>query len=323
MLVDPVGHDERRFGIPAEHLLRGLHLGLTERRAVRLGRVLGMRGRVGDVATDDDQRRTGGLGPRQRERLPERAQVVHVGNVLDVPAVGLEPRAGVLRVERERGGSVDRYPVVVVDEDELAEAEGAGQGRRLGGDALHQVAVGADAEDAVVDDLVPRPVVALGEDSFGHRHSHRVREALAERAGRRLDAGCQEVLGVAGRSRLPLTETLELAHRQVVAGEMEGGVLENAGVSGREDEAVAVGPRRVLGARAQELVIDRVGDRRQRHRRAGMPGVRLLDGVHCEDANRVDRQLLEVGAHGNTIPASACADPRGLRGPATDRPGRA
>ena len=84
--------------------------------------------------------------------------------------------------------AVDRDLVVVVEVDELAEPEVAGDRRGLGRDALHQVAVGADRVDAVVDDLVARAVEALGEEALGDRHADAVREALAERAGRRLDA---------------------------------------------------------------------------------------------------------------------------------------
>src|SRR6185437_5456899 len=111
-----------------------------------------------------------------------------------------------------------------------------GDRRRLRGDALHQVAVRADRVDAVVDDLVVRSVVALGEEALGDRHSDAVREALPERAGRRLDPGGEEVLRVAGRDRLPLTEALQLLEREVVAGQMEERVLEDAGMARREDE---------------------------------------------------------------------------------------
>ena len=125
----------------------------------------------------------------------------------------------------------------------------AGDRRGLRRDALHQVAVRADRVDAAVDDLVVRPVVALGEEAVGDRHADAVREALAERAGRGLDALGEEVLGMAGRARPPLAEPLQLLEREVVAGEMERRVLEDAGVAGGEDEPVAVRPvgvRRVV-----------------------------------------------------------------------------
>ena len=98
-----------------------------------------------------------------------------------------------------------------------AEAEVAGERGGLGGDALHQVAVGDDRVDAVVLDLA---AVALAQEALGDRHADAVAEALAERAGRDLDAGRDVdavALRVAGRERAPLAEALDLVQRQVVA----------------------------------------------------------------------------------------------------------
>ena len=300
-LVDPVhvlAHlvrdDEVLIGVPAERLLGRAHLVLAERRAVRLRRVLGVGRGIRDVRAHDDQRGALRLGLRGRDRRAQRVEVVHVGDVLDVPAVRLEPLALVLAVEAERGRAVDRDPVVVVEVDELAEPEPAGDRGRLRGDALHQVAVGADRVDAVVDDLVVGAVVALPEEALGDRHPDAVREALTERAGRRLDAGRDEVLRVARGERLPLPETLQLLERKRVAGKVERGVLEDAGMAGGEHEAVAVGPGRVRRADPERLPVEQVRERRERHRGAGMTGVRLLDGVHRKRADRVDREPLDV-----------------------------
>ena len=226
--------------------------------------------------------------------LRRSAQVVRVVDVLDVPALRREPLAAVLGRERELGRPVDRDVVVVVEVDELAEAELARDRGRLVRDALHQVAVGADRVDAVVDDLVVGPVVALGEEALGDREADAVGEALAERAGRRLDPGGVVHLGMAGRERAPLAELLQLLERQVVAREVERGVLEDARVAGGEDEAVAVGPVRIRGVVVHHLRVEQVGDRRERHRRAGMAGVRLLHGVHRQSADGVDRALFDV-----------------------------
>ena len=219
--------------------------------------------------------------------------------MLDVPALRLEALPPVLDRERERGRAVDRDAVVVVEVDELGEAVLARERGGLVRDSLHQVAVGADAIDAVVDDLRVRPVVALGEEALRHREAHAVREALAERPCGRLDARGEEVLGVPRGDRLPLAEALQLLERQVVAGEVERGVLEDAGVAGGEDEAVAVLPVRVGRAVPHDLRVEQVGERRERHCGARVARVRLLDGVHRQDADGVDRTLLDVVlAHG-------------------------
>ena len=50
----------------------------------------------------------------------------------------------------------------------------------------------------------------------------------------------------------------------------------------------------LAGLWSQELRVEQVGERRERHRRPGMAGVRLLDGVHGEHPDGVDRKLLEI-----------------------------
>jgi hypothetical protein len=61
-----------------------------------------------------------------------------------------------------------------------------------------------------------------------------------------------------------------------------------------QHETVAVGPDRILGIEARDPVPDRVDQGRQRHWRARMPGLGLLDRVDREGADRVDRQLVEI-----------------------------
>ena len=61
---------------------------------------------------------------------------------------------------------------------------------------------------AVVDDRVVRAVELGRQAALGDGHADAVGEALAERPGRRLDAGRQAVLGMAGRDAAPLAERL-------------------------------------------------------------------------------------------------------------------
>ena len=88
----------------------------------------------------------------------------------------------------------------------------------------------------------PGRLNSRGQATLGDGHPDRVRDALAERAGRRLDPGRQAVLRVTGRPRAPLAEPLELVERQVVAGQVEQRVEEHRGVAGAQDEPVAVRP---------------------------------------------------------------------------------
>ena len=102
------------------------------------------------------------------------------------------------------------------------------------------------------------------------------------------------------RARLPLAEALQLLEREVVAGEVERRVLEDAGVAGGEDEPVAVRPVRVGRVVPHHVAVEDVGERRERHRGPRMARVRLLHAVHRQRPDRVDRQLLGVVRHVNS-----------------------
>ncbi len=287
-----VGDEERLLAGPAVGLLGELDLLVAERRAVRAGRVLLVRRADRDVAADDDQARlvldvAGGaqrlLDPLERHVLAE---------VLDVPAVRLVALADVL-AHRERGVALDRDVVVVVEDGQTPEAEVAGERARLVLDALLHVAVGRDHVRVVIDDVVAGAVEAGGEHALGEREADARGDALAERAGGRLDPGRVAVLGVAGGRRAELAEVLEVVEREAVAAQVERGVQEHRRVAGAEHEAVAVGPVGVRRRVVHHARVEHVGERRERHRRARVAGVRLLHGVHRQRADRVDAELIE------------------------------
>ena len=215
-------------------------------------------------------------------------------DVDDVPAVGAEARGHVLG-EGEVGGALDGDLVVVVEDDELAEAEVAGEGGGLGGDALHEVTVGGDDVGVVVDDRVAGAVVAGGEPLLGDGEADGVGEALAEGAGGDLHAGGQAALRVAGGDAAPLAEALDLVKGEVVAGEMEEAVEEHGGVAGGEDEAVAVVPVGVRGVVLEEAVPEGVGHGRGAHRAAGVSVARLLHRIGGEQAEGVDAEGVQAG----------------------------
>ena len=144
-----------------------------------------LRRRVPDVAAQDHDARALGLGHAGADARLDRVEVVgDLAELDDVPAVAREALRDVVGVG-ELGGAVDGDVVVVVDVDETAEAEVAGERRRLVAHALFEAAVAADHEHVVVDDLgaEPRAEVRLGEAD-----ADPVGEALAERAGGDLDA---------------------------------------------------------------------------------------------------------------------------------------
>ena len=115
------------------------------------------------------------------------------------------------------------------------------------------------------------------------------------RMARRLAAELAEAADIVERDRR-LPELLVIGVHRLRAGQVQHGPQQHRGVAVREHEAVAVGPDRILRVEAHDPVPDRVDQRRQRHRRAGVPGLGLLDRVDREGADGVDRELVEIRA---------------------------
>ena len=287
-----VGHEERLLARPAVGLLGEADLLVAERRAVRPGGVLLVRRADRDVAADDDQARLLLVAARVRERLLDALQRHVLAEVLDVPAVGLVALADVL-AHRERGVALDRDVVVVVEDGQPAEAEVAGEGARLVADALLHIAVGRDHVRVVIDDVVAGAVEAGGEHALGEREPDAHGDALAERAGRRLDPRRVAVLGMAGGRRAELAEVLEVVQREAVAAQVERAVQQHRRVAGAEHEAVAIRPLGMRGRVLHHPRVEHVRERRERHRRPRVAGVRLLDSVHRQRPDRVDAELIE------------------------------
>src|SRR5688572_12308061 len=94
----------------------------------------------------------------------------------------------------------------------------------------------------VVDDGVAGPVEAGGEGGLGDRHPDAVGKTLSERTGRDLHPRRVSAFRVTRRPGTELAEALDLAERQVVAGEVEQAVEEHRTVTAGEDEPVAIRP---------------------------------------------------------------------------------
>ena len=312
VLDDAVGDEE--FGVlgPAVEALRLAGGLLAERLAVDRGGVL-LRRAVADVAVQHDQ---GGLIVVLAEALEgalEQPEVVRVADSQNLPSVAHEPGGDVV-VVGDLGRAVDRDVVVVVEPAQVVEPLMAGERCRFVRDALHQVAVAAEDVDVVVEELEAGPVEVRRLPLAGDRHPDRCRDALPEWASGRLHARRPAVLGMACRLRVELAERLDVVegHRLspedlVVGidglhpGQIEQGVEEHRRVAGREHEAVAVGPDRVLGIEAQEALPEGVGGGREGHRSPGVAGVRLLDRVDAQRPDRVDAEGLDVGPGGDRL----------------------
>ncbi len=284
-----VGYQEKLIERPPHRLLRSRDLLGPERRPVGLGGVLLGGCPVPDVGAAQQerwlvchrQRRLGGLGDGR--------PIVAVDGQR-VPTVRPEPAGDVLG-ERPVGGTIEADPVVVVEEDGLAQLVVTGERGRLRGNALHEVAVGDEGERPVIDEVVAEDGV---EVLLGHRQPDRRAEALAQRAGRRLDTEMGLALGVAGRRRPELAEGPDVIEGDTEARQVEQGVQQHGGVPVREHEAVAIGPQRLLGIDLQVPAPQHDGDVGHPHRGPGVPGGCTLDRVHGQGLDGVGGELLDV-----------------------------
>ena len=189
-----------------------------------------------------------------------------------------------------------------------------GDRRGFRGNSFHHVAIAANRPNVVVEQLESRTIEILCQPALGDRHAHAIGHTLTQRAGGRLHTRGQAVLGMARRFAADLPEILDLIERQrrsrknfavgtyfAHARQMQQGIQQHGGVPVGEHEAVAVRPDRIFRVIAQKLLPQTVGYRSQRHRRPGMPRVRLLHRVHRKRANGVDTQLVELCTGGDRL----------------------
>ncbi len=216
--VDVARHLERRMG-PAELYACGGDLVLAERGAVAGFLALLGRGAVADDGLAADQRRLVRIERRRDECRLHGLGIVAVDIAQDFPAVGFEALRGIVG-EPAVDFAVDRDAVVVVEHDELAELQRARERGRFVGNAFHEAAVADEHVGVVIDEREIRPIEPRREHLLRERHANRVREPLAERAGRGFDARKFARLRMSGRLRMELAETLELVDRQVVAAQV-------------------------------------------------------------------------------------------------------
>ena len=272
--------------VPPDGGARGGNLVGPERFAMGLGRTGASRGAAADGGAAHDQRGPVGRAPRVGDGTPDRHDVVAVDRADHVPAIGSKACRGVVAkpgIDR----TVDRDAVVVVQRDQLVEPPHASQRADLVTDAFHQAAVAEKDVGVVVDHDMSRAVELVAQQLPGQRHADRVRQTLAQWAGRGFHAGREAHLGVARGLAVQLPEALQFLDRQVVAAQVQQGIQQHRRMPVGQDEPVAVGPPGIARVVAQMTAPQRDGHLGHAHRRAGVAGVGLLNGVHGQGAQRV------------------------------------
>ena len=198
-----------------------------------------------------------------------------------LPAVAFKTLFRVV-CHRQRGVALDGDVVGVVDQNQIVELHRPGPGAHLVADALLEVAVAAEDPGLVAG------LHLLG----GKREPRRHGDALAERTGGDFHPRHQPALGVTRAAAAELTEGFKLIHRKTArSGKMKQRVDERAGVAAGEHKAVTRRPCRIARIDIQILQPKHRGEIGHSERSAGVTGVRLVDHIRTEAANRIRRQL--------------------------------
>ena len=130
MLPYLVGYDKRLIRIEAEEFFGFAQVFVAQRGAVGFAAAR-LWGAVADLGSDGDDRRAFGVGLSRPDCRVDGLEIVAIGDLLGVPAIGVEAGHAVFG-KGEVGGSVERNQVVVVEIDQLAQLEVPGQRSRRG-----------------------------------------------------------------------------------------------------------------------------------------------------------------------------------------------
>src|SRR5262249_21372655 len=131
--------------------------------------------------------------------------------------------------------ALDSNAIIIVDPDQIAEAQVSGQRRRLAGDAFHHAAIATQRHNIMRDDLMPGTIVVRPQPAARDSHPDTSRHPLPEWPGGCLNPWRQRVVrGVFGMSRafaMQLTKVHDIVERQIEAIYMQGTVEQYGGMT--------------------------------------------------------------------------------------------
>ena len=234
---------------------------------------------------------------RGLERIEKRLHVVSV-DLLDLEAVGFETLPSVFALGHVCH-CIERDSVVVVNEDQVIEAEMPGERARLRGNAFLQTAVARETNHVLVENHVLGGVEPRRGHLRRHRHADGIRDALPERPGSAFHARRFKKLRMPRRLAVQLPELLDLFHRQIVSAQVEPGVKEHAAVSGRQNEIIAPDPARLFGIMLERIAVKDGAHLGASQRQAEVARLRSLHRVHGQSAGliRRARKNFEIQTH--------------------------
>src|SRR5688572_11971303 len=167
----------------------------------------------------------------------------------------------------------------------------------FGGNTLHQIAVGDDAIDVRLNDLMPRLVELRRKMRGSHCHPHTLPEPLPERTRCGLHARRQSILRMSRRLAVELAEVLDLLHWEVISRQVQQRIQQHRAMPAGKNEAVASRPFWVAWVVAQMTRPQGKRHSSAAHRKPRVTGVGLLYGIRCKKADRINRTSLKIVCH--------------------------
>ena len=292
MLQGLLGNKEGRFHRPSQRLFGQADLFHTQRLPVGRRGVLLVGAAIANVGANLNQGWPARLFPGSLQRGGDGVDVVALFDLLDVPAECGETGHAVFGKGQLRI-TFDRDVVIGIEDDEFSQPQVTRIGPGLGRNSFLQVAIADQNVGVVVDDRVPRPIEACRHGHFGDSHADGVGQSLPQGTGGGFDAGGLAVFRMAGRTTSPLAESLQLFQRQVETRDMKQRIQERTTMSGRENEAVAVGPKGITRIELERAIPECISHGRRAQGQPGMARVGLLHHVHGQETERVDTQLIQ------------------------------
>ena len=278
--------DLERAGAPAECFAGSSRLGRPQCGAVHFVRTGLVRASLADHGLAAHQCRSSAILAGLLQRRLDRHGVMAVDSAHDPPAIRFKA-PGCVVGKPILDMAIDTDAVVIIHGNQLRQSQRSCQRAGLVADAFHQAAIADEHPGAMVDNAVAGPIEFGCQQLLAQRHTDRIGQALAKRAGGGFHTRCDADFRMTRRAAVQLPKAHQFLDRQRVAGQVQQRVQQHRAMAVRQDEAVAVGPDRIGGIVLQKSAPQHLGDFGHTHRHAGMTAVGGFHRIDCQKAQRV------------------------------------
>ena len=152
----------------------------------------------------------------------------------------------------------------------------------------------------MIDDGVPRFVIAGGQPSLRNRHADAVAETLPQRTCSYFYANGVPAFRMPWGFAAPLAKALQFFQGQIIAGQIKQAVEKHRPVARRKNKSVPVEPMRVLRVELQILCPQRIRHSGSAHGHPGMSRISFLYSIRREKPDCIDTEIFECLCFGSS-----------------------